>query len=182
MPFLWQSSGRTYRQQGQVFQTDVPRVQGRRARKKQAASKAQRQPLSLRKASCCALASPSFAPTTPPRQIRGEEPDRNSNQDWPTNQRHPVRPRAHVGKMQGGDQHSDPKQIIDKLNCFGHVCRAPPVPLYVWLSSDRHKIETTIGIATSASIQKSLLFITGHSPAFVLCFALRKAASHCWLV
>jgi hypothetical protein len=27
--------------------------------------------------------------------------------------------------MQGGDQHSDAKQIIDKLNCFGHVYAAP---------------------------------------------------------
>jgi hypothetical protein len=27
--------------------------------------------------------------------------------------------------------------------------------------------------------QKSLPFTIGHSPGFVLCFALRKAASHC---
>src|SRR5262249_13612865 len=30
--------------------------------------------------------------------------------------------------------------------------------------------------------QKSLLFITGHSRAFVLCFALYSATSHCALV
>src|SRR5262249_48388734 len=54
------------------------------------------------------------------RKIRADEPDRNCNQDWPTNQRHPLRPWAHVGKMQSADQHSDPKQIIDKLYCSHH--------------------------------------------------------------
>src|SRR5215813_2224571 len=64
--------------------------------------------------------SPSFAPITPRRQVRGEEPDRNTNQDWPNTQRKPLRPGAHIGKMQSADQHSDPKQIIDKLNCSHH--------------------------------------------------------------
>ena len=64
--------------------------------------------------------SPSFAPTHPPRQIRGEEPDRLTNQDWPKNQCKPVRPRAHLGETQSADQHSDPKQIPDKLNRSHH--------------------------------------------------------------
>jgi hypothetical protein len=63
-------------------------------------------------------------PTTPRLQIRADEPDRNCNQDWPNNHRHPLRPRAHVGKMQSGDHSSDANQIIDTLNCFCHVCRA----------------------------------------------------------
>ena len=61
-----------------------------------------------------------MSPATPPRQIRAEEPDRFTNQDWPNNQRKPLRPRAHVSNVQSGNQHSDPKQIPDKLNCSRH--------------------------------------------------------------
>lgn len=60
------------------------------------------------------------SPSLPRRRIRGEEPDRNTNQDWQNNQRKPLRPRAHLAKMQSRDQHSDPKQVIDKLNCSHH--------------------------------------------------------------
>ena len=58
-----------------------------------------------------------------PCRQRGEEPDRQTNRDWANSQRKPLHPRAHVGKTQSGDQHSDPKQIIDKLNCshYRHI-------------------------------------------------------------
>jgi len=62
--------------------------------------------------------SPSFAPTHPPRQIRGEEPDRLTNQDWPKNQCKPVRPRAHLGETQSADQHSEPKTNTRQTQSF----------------------------------------------------------------
>ena len=62
--------------------------------------------------------SPSFAPTHPPRQIRGEEPDRLANQDWPKNQCKPVRPRAHLGETQSADQHSEPKTNTRQTQSF----------------------------------------------------------------
>src|SRR6516162_9752561 len=61
-----------------------------------------------------------MSPTTLRQQIRTKEPDRNTNQDWPNKDHKPLPRRAHIGKMQTGDQHPDPKQIIDKLDCSHH--------------------------------------------------------------
>jgi len=50
-----------------------------------------------------------------------------------------------------------------------------------WITANVAKLPELVRKTLKAH-QKSLLFITGHSPAVVLCFALRSAASHCALV